>query len=368
MFIYVAVAIALFFAMNIGASGAAAAMGVAYGSGAVKSKSIALLIVAVGVLLGSILGGGEVVKTIGSGIIPTDILTVQIVIVILFSATMTLFTANLLGIPLSTSEVTVGSIVGVGVAFQALYVKSLLIIVSFWVIVPVVAFFIALIAGKIIQRIERRFPQSKGLGKWRQVLILLVVLTGFFEAFSAGMNNVSNAVGPLVGAGLMSVQSGVLWGGLFVALGAFALGRRALETNGKKITSLSLLQGSTISGTGGLLVFLASIFGLPVPLTQVTTCAILGIGTADNGFGLWKKEIIMRIMKVWIVSPVIALVVSYSLVHAILEPNPYALVIIFSVLIATIGTISLYRNVRSVQKEATLRKMDGNCDDNLAPR
>src|SRR5690606_11000731 len=123
-----------------------------------------------------------------------------------------------------------------------------------------------------------------------------------------------------------------------------------------KITSLSLLQGSTISGTGGLLVFIASIFGLPVPLTQVTTCAILGIGTADNGFRLWKKGIILRILKVWIVSPVIALVVSYSLVHAILEPNPYALVIIISVFIATIGTISLYRTVRKDKATAIQEK------------
>lgn len=33
---YFAIAISLFFAMNIGASGAAASMGVAYGAGAIK--------------------------------------------------------------------------------------------------------------------------------------------------------------------------------------------------------------------------------------------------------------------------------------------------------------------------------------------
>jgi sulfate permease len=49
-----------------------------------------------------------------------------------------------------------------------------------------------------------------------------------FEAFSAGMNNVANAVGPLVAAGLMLKGDAVLWGGLAVALGALLLGHRVI--------------------------------------------------------------------------------------------------------------------------------------------
>lgn len=49
------------------------------------------------------------------------------------------------------------------------------------------------------------------------------------------MNNVANAVGPLVGAGIMTVTNGIWLGGAFVALGAMLLGKRVLETNGKKL-------------------------------------------------------------------------------------------------------------------------------------
>ena len=73
-----AIGLALFFAMNIGASGAAATMGVAYGSGAIPYKRLALVLVAVGVFAGAYLGGGEVVKTIGGGIVPSDLLRVQL--------------------------------------------------------------------------------------------------------------------------------------------------------------------------------------------------------------------------------------------------------------------------------------------------
>jgi sulfate permease len=341
---WIAMAIALVFAMNIGASGAAAAMGVAYGSGAISRKKIALVIVAIGVFLGAYLGGGEVVKTLGSGIIPSNLMTVQLVIIILLAATITLFGANMMGIPLSTSEVTVGSVVGVGVAYQALYVKSILTIVAFWLAIPLVAFVIAWGMGYFIRWLEGRDPRWKGIGsgKWKRTLVLLVIFAGFTEAFSAGMNNVANAVGPLVGAGLVSAEMGVFWGGLFVALGAILLGGRVLETNGKKITQMSLLQGISISSTGGILVIISSLLGIPVPLTQVTTTAILGIGTADHGRSLWQKGIITKILRVWIVSPVLALVMSYTLVKIFIEPSPYILVVLAALLVAVVGLKSLY--------------------------
>jgi sulfate permease len=348
MIIWVAMAIALIFSMNIGASGAAASMGVAYGSGAITNKRIALVLVSIGVFLGAYLGGGEVVKTLGSGIIPSNMLTVELVIIILLSATLTLFGANYMGIPLSTSEVTVGAVVGVGVSYQVLYVNSILVIIGFWIAIPLVAFMIAWAVGYGIRWLERRDAKWKGVGngKWRKILVLLVILAGFIEAFSAGMNNVANSVGPLVGAGLISSDMGVLWGGLFVSLGAILLGGKVLETNGKKITKMSLLQGIAISGTGGILVILASLLGIPVPLTQVTTTAILGIGTADHGFSLWQKGIIAKIVKVWIVSPVLSLVISFTLVKIFIQPSPYILVVLASLLVATIGLKSLYDTIQ----------------------
>jgi sulfate permease len=344
----IAVAIALFFAMNIGASGAAASMGVAYGSGAIRNKRVALLLVAVGVFLGAYLGGGEVVKTMGSGIVPSGLLNVNLVIIILVSAALTLFIANLLGIPLSTSEVTVGSVIGVGVAYKVLFVNKILVIVSFWIVLPLIAFGLAWGAGHLIRWLERRDPRWKGAGsgKWRRVLMGFVILAGFIEAFSAGMNNVANAVGSLVGAGLMTVNSGIFWGGLFVALGAIALGGRVLETNGKKIINMSLLQGIMISGTGGILVIISSLLGIPVPLTQITTTAILGIGTSDHGFRFWQKGIIGKILKVWLVSPLLSMVVSFTLVKTFILPDLFMVVVLAALLVATVGLKSLYDSVQ----------------------
>ncbi|MDQ0256603.1 sulfate permease [Evansella vedderi] len=352
-----AIAIALFFAMNIGASGAAATMGAAYGAGAVVRQRVALLIVGVGAFLGAVIGSGNVVKTVGQGIIPQNVLSVETVLIILIAATSTLFIANIIGIPLSTSEVTIGSIVGVGIAFQALYINQVLYIVSFWILVPAVAFIMAFFLQKLIKVLEKRWPELKGEGKWKKPLALILIFVGFVEAFSAGMNNVANAVGPLIGAGILEESLGIWLGALFVALGALLLGGRVLETNGKKITKLSLTQGIAVSGTGGSLVIVASILGIPVPLTQATTSAIVGIGTAENGFRLWQKTVIKKIIKVWIVSPVISLVMSFSLIHVLLLPNPYIMVVVISMFVATFGSISLYGSIK--EEKASIHDQGG---------
>ena len=342
---YIAIAISLFFAMNIGASGAAASMGVAYGAGAIKKARHALIICAIGVFAGAVLGGGEVVKTISSGIMPQEYITVKVVIIILISATSSLFLANVLGIPLSTSEVTVGAVVGVGIAYQVLYVKSLLVIMSFWVIIPIIAFVSAFVFGKLLYKVQR-----KGYIKDRPILTVLLVLAGFSEAFSAGMNNVANAVGPLVGAGVMNVTNGIWIGGAFVALGAVLLGKRVLETNGKKILRFEKTEGILISSTGAVLVGISSVFGLPVPLTQVTSSAIIGMGVAKNGTQVFHKNIVKKIIRIWVVSPIFSLAISYFLVQLFLEKDLYAIVLIGSIIIGTLGAISLMRTMREEEQ------------------
>lgn len=335
--------------MNIGASGTVASMGPAYGSGAIPKKRVAMILVGVFALLGA-LSGGEVVRTIGQGIVPGEVLDIEIVVIVLGAACLTLFIANMLGIPLSTSEVVVGAIVGVGVAYQSLFWDWLLVIVSFWLITPFIAFFIGLIFGKWIRYAENRWKDLTGTGKWRKPLAFLLIAAGCIEAYAAGMNNVANAVGPLVGVGLLDVTTAVLLGGIFVSLGAVLLGGRVMETNGKKITQLSLLQGSAVSLTGGSLVITASVFGLPVPLTQITTSAIVGIGTAEKGFHMWQQSIIKQIIKVWIVSPVFSLVMSYGLILLFKQADYYSLFVITSVFIATVGFYSLYLSTRAERR------------------
>ncbi|MFB3161672.1 inorganic phosphate transporter [Neobacillus sp. 179-J 1A1 HS] len=340
MLTVIAVIIGLFFAVNIGASGAAASMGISYGAGVVKKK-LALLLCGITVFFGAWLGGGEVVKTIGSGIVPNSTFTVPIALIVLASAALSLFLANIFGIPLSTSEVAVGSVVGAGIVYQSVFVSNLAWIMVFWLLTPIAAFVIAILAANLlkIKTLKRWMEAPKAI----PILSVLVVCMGLFEAFSAGMNNVANAVGPLVGADIMSTSSGIFWGGLFVAAGAILLGHRVLETNGKKITTLRLEEGCVISGTGAAIVTVASVFGIPVPLTQITTSSIIGIGFAKHGKSVLKKGIVVQLLTVWIVSPVLSMVLSYTLIQLLIEHNFYPIVAMAGVLISVFGVSSLMK-------------------------
>ncbi|MCP8968667.1 inorganic phosphate transporter [Ectobacillus ponti] len=336
--------VAFFFAMNIGASGAAASMGVAYGSGAIKRRWVALVICAVAIVGGSVFGGQKVVKTISSGLIPEQVFTVQVAMLALLAATLSLFIANVLGIPLSTSEITIGAVAGVGIAYHVLYIKQLLFIIMFWLITPVVAFTLTFVIGKLIHRVKSKYPDLEN-GKWRPLFIFLVILTGFFEAYSAGMKNVANAIAPLVGAHLLTIDTALLLGGLFVALGAILLGRRVLETNGKKITKVSLLEGISISATSSTLVISAALFGIPLPIAQITTSSIVGIGSAQEGWKVFQKGIVTQMLKVWFVAPFISMLLAYSFIK-MLQSDGYAIFMVAAGVLATLGVISLLKDTK----------------------
>ncbi len=340
MLTIIAITIGLFFAMNIGASGAAASMGISYGSGIVK-KRIALLLCSIAVFLGAWLGGGEVVKTLGSGIVPNSVFTVPIALIVLASSALSLFIANIYGIPLSTSEVAVGSIVGAGMVYQTIFLKNLVWIMSFWLLTPVIAFLIGILASLLLK--NKRLKRWMAAPKAIPILSILVVLMGVFEAFSAGMNNVANAVGPLVGANMLSTGNGIFWGGLFVAIGVLLLGHRVIETNGKKITDIKLEEGCIISGTGAGIVTAASVFGIPVPLTQITTSSILGIGFVKHGKSVLKKGIVVQMLTVWIVSPVLSMILAYTFIQLLVEHNVYAIIAMAGALISVLGVLSLIK-------------------------
>ncbi|MBY7143173.1 anion permease [Virgibacillus sp. NKC19-3] len=335
-------------------------MGITYGSGAIKTKKIALLVCGIGVFLGAVLGGGAVVKTLGSGIVPENVISVTIALIILSSACISLFIANLSGIPLSTSEVTVGAIVGVGMAFNALFIHTLITIVIYWIVLPTTAFLLSFFANRIIRVIEKKFP-SLSIGKWQTILATAVILVGFLEAFSSGMNNVANSVGPLVAAGLITIEQGTFTGGLFVALGAFFLGGKVIETNGKRITNLSLLQGGAVSGIGATLVIIASYFGVPVPHAQVTTCSILGVGTSDKGRKIWKEAIIAKLVKTWVISPILSLVISYNFVKFFVDFDLSGIAILL-ILMTIVYLLSLWKpdeKTQSIYKEKVVPKNIG---------
>lgn len=108
----------LFMAFNIGGNDVANSFGTSVGAKTLTIKQ-ALIIAAVFELSGAVFAGGEVTKTIRSGIISipsstNTMLFVAIMISALFSAGTWLFIATKKGLPVSTTHSIVGGIVGSG--------------------------------------------------------------------------------------------------------------------------------------------------------------------------------------------------------------------------------------------------------------
>jgi sulfate permease len=353
--------IAMAFALNIGASGAAAAISPAYGSGVLRWRTGALGLVAIAFVLGAVLAGGRVVDTLGGGLVDQQNLTVALVFIILLSATLPLLVSNLLGFPLSTSAVTVGAMVGAGLADSQMNGGMLTVIVCAWIALPVAAFVGAAGLSKLVgMRLELRFlrrPQTLTV----RLLALVLVGGGTYVAFAAGANNVGNAIGPLVGAGILSSGTGLLIGGVVVGIGALVLGNRVLETSAKRVANLNVVSGTVVSGVSGSLVLTAALFGVPVPLVQVTSSAILGVGFARRGRKALKKQVVRDIASVWVTAPVVSLVLSYLLAHFTLESNllgrglTYLLLVVgFLVIVATLFVINRARLRHSMNRAKPL--------------
>jgi sulfate permease len=337
----VIVLIAILFAANIGASGSAAAMGEVYGAGAVRSRTVALALVGAGVFLGAVVAGSEVARTLGGGLVPSEHFSLGVAGIALIAALAPLAVANRLGIPLSTSEVTVGAVVGVGAALGALNLSMLLLIVASWTALPVAAFILAAGGTRILQRALGRDWRPRRGSTAAGLLTALLISGGLFTAFAAGANNTGNAIGPLVAAGILDVRGGLWLGGTAIALGAFFLGHRVLETNGKRIARLELTTGSLVTFTTGSLVLVASVFGMPVPLTQATSGAILGVGFATEGRPALFGQVVRDIATVWVLSPLVSIGIAYAAMHVLLGMNLFVRPMTYVLAVAMLAAVAV---------------------------
>ncbi|MFC6906284.1 inorganic phosphate transporter [Halalkalicoccus tibetensis] len=295
----IGIVVAVFVGYNIGGSTTGVSFGPAVGANVV-SKLGAAALMSVFFFVGGWLIGPAVVETLGEDLVPGTILTLETGIAVLFFIGLALFAGNVFGVPASTSMTAVGSIAGLGIATGTLDWATMGEIVSWWIVAPVVAFWVSGVIGRYFYaRINEWVAISKReTNLWivdrgssipriraaddadrREVTgSLIVVAIGCYMAFSSGASNVANAVAPLVGSGALSMSWGVLIAGIAVTIGAFTIARRTLETMGNDITNLPLTAAVVVMVVSATIVTLLSAIGIPVQLVVVSTMSIIGLG------------------------------------------------------------------------------------------
>ncbi len=305
-----------FLALNIGANNSAASMATAYGAG-VRTKREATIMIAVFALLGAVVAGAPVVKTLGSGLVPGEIFSAHIglVLIIFIIATFFVSWANISRVPVATTHAIVCAIVGVGLYSRSLNAGKFVEIVIWWVATPLVALVINYLVARFLYFRTLKFLTDRySEGGIYKILSIFITVSGIFLAFSAGANNAANAVGPLVGLGLMNPGMGAVLAGAAMGAGALLFGGRVIESVGKGITEICILRAVSVEFTGGTLIFLASVFGVPVSLAEIITSGIIGFSLAQQGFSVTaKNRHVVRIAFFWFVIPFVAVGMGYML-------------------------------------------------------
>jgi PiT family inorganic phosphate transporter/sulfate permease len=312
----IAIIISFLLAMNIGASNSAAEMAAAYGAGA-RTKKEAVTLIAIFAILGAIISGGAVIKTLGSGLVPgkTFSETFATVFIVIFVATLFITFANYFKSPIATTHAIVCSIVGIGLYTGGLNTKKFLYIAAWWVLTPSVSFILNYLVGKYLYfRILHRLTTLGSEEKINKLLSILITLSGCYVAFSAGSNNAANAVGAIVGADVISSSTGAIMAGLGMGLGAILFGGRILDSVGKGITEIGIVRAISIETTGATIIYIASLMGIPVSLNETITSGIIATSCARAGFRKTaKNEHVLRILFFWFVAPFLAIALSYGL-------------------------------------------------------
>jgi PiT family inorganic phosphate transporter len=293
-------AVAAFVGFNVGGSTTGPAFGPAVGANAISKPTAAALMTGF-FFVGAWTIGRRVVDTLGSDLVSDPgIFTIEASIGVLFFIGLALFVGNYFGVPASTSMTAVGAIAGLGLARDALDAAVMGEIVIWWVVAPIIGFWVSLIIGRYFYaRLHRRVAMDRSDGPLleldrsgavpvprptettnrRELFgVATVIVIGCLMAFSSGTSNIANAIAPLVGSGQLAMNPGIILGCAAVGVGSFTIARRTLETMGSDITELPLTAAIVVASVSASLVIFLSAIGIPASFVVIATVSIVGLG------------------------------------------------------------------------------------------
>jgi sulfate permease len=199
----------------------------------------------------------------------------------------------------------VGSVVGMGIYYGRVNWEQVGVIATWWLVTPLASLVISYLLGRYVYvRLARWIANLPAQRTVQRSYRILITLPGCYMAFSAGSNSLAKAVGPVVGAGVLSHTWAAVLGGLGMALGACLVGHRLLHTVGKGITPLDPLKAILVELVCGTIILTSSSVGVPVSLAEIITCSVIGFSCAHGGIRMTaQNRYVQTVYKLWPACP-----------------------------------------------------------------
>lgn len=307
----------IFLGWSLGANDASNVFGSAVASRMLKFWTAAIL-ASVFVLFGALMEGQAGIETL-KGLTQ---LTLKQAVVSSVAAAITVTIMTALGLPVSTSQAVVGAILGIGLLNRQLNVAGLGKVLACWFGTPVGAAVMAIIVYSVLAAVYNRL--NIDLFKSDILLRLSLIGAGSYAAYALGANNVANVTAIFVGAGLLTMFSATLIGGLSISFGILTFSKGVMETVGRKLVRLDPFSAVVVVLAEAVTVHIYTFVGVPVSTSQAVVGAILGVGIV-KGINTVSRRTLENILVGWFLTPVVASFIAVTLyftVHLQYVPSP----------------------------------------------
>lgn len=269
----------------------------------------------------------RIAKTIGTGIIDTNLVQSEI-FVILFCAVAAAIVWDLItwwfGIPTSSSHALIGGLIGAGVGFaglDAIAWTGTSGTILFIVISPLAGLVAAFFLTSLVMNVARK-KSSHQVNHWFRRLQVASAAT---LSLTHGANDAQKGMGIIA---LIVLPAGAefgvpLWVVLScqtaISLGTFLGGWRIVKTMASRITHLDPSQGFCAETGAATMLFVAAGLGIPVSTTHTVSGAIMGVG-ATRRLSAVRWGVGRRIVIAWILTiPAVATIsgILFLLMHGL---------------------------------------------------
>jgi PiT family inorganic phosphate transporter len=274
----------------------------------------AVLMAAVFNLVG-VFSGTAVAKTIGTGIVNPDMITLTTIGSAMVGIIAWSTFAARLGLPTSESHALVAGLAGAGFAsggWDALLWEGWSKVLIGLAFSTFLGFGGGLFVMSLIYWGFRKMP----LGKVRGIFRYLQILSSAFMAFSHGSNDGQKFMGMFT---LALVMGGMLNGfviptwvilicAIMMSIGTLTGGWKIMRTMGFRVTHLDTSQGFAAEMGAATTIEIASRLGIPLSTTHTINTAIMGVG-AVRRFSAVRWGVTGQIVTAWILTfPVCGLI------------------------------------------------------------